>query len=40
MNRAVGLLIAVTATVLVAAACDPKPSKPPDPPKPIAQSLA
>jgi len=32
-----GIWIATTATVCVALACDPKPSKPTDPPKPIVQ---
>jgi hypothetical protein len=33
-----GIWIAAAATVCVTLACDPKPSKPTDPPKPIAQA--
>jgi len=35
-----GIWIAAAATVCVALACDPKPSKPTDPPKPIVQASA
>ena len=33
-----GIWIAAAATVCVTLACDPKPAKPTDPPKPIAQA--